>query len=268
MDSSTRIEQRKLKFSRSSAKRILDDPLKDESLISRGSSSNLLNLQRDQSAREQLLSRIKKLQDGHTFEHGLRKLREVTLSVFDENKQDPNFIALVHQVYQLSYEYFFKKQDFAKLGNLVFNPMFHNFPENSFFQQLYALYASHVESDLSKCISILTYDTPSHIPAQERQLIRLSSIYLANLESPSQWFYILSRLPKNQLQFLTSIPAFKHMKDRCFQYLKICYNQISLDYSLRSWFYGMIEESDIPNDWPLETIRGTQTLVFKGRRKT
>ncbi|GAV55777.1 hypothetical protein ZYGR_0AY01700 [Zygosaccharomyces rouxii] len=266
MDSTVRLEQRRLKFSKDAGKRIRDDPLSDKSLVSRG--SNLRILQEDQTAREQLLSRVKKLQDDHTLEHGLRKLREVVISVFDVNREDPRFIALVHKVYQLSYDYFFGRQDFLKLGNLVLSSMFHNFPGDPSFQQLYALYASHVELDLSKCISILTQVRRSSITVQERQLIRLSSIYLINLESPSQWFSILSRLPKKQVQFLTSIPAFQHMKDRCFQYLKICYNQITLDYVLGNWFYNMVGNADIPSDWPLETVGGVQTIVLKKRTKT
>lgn len=133
---------------------------------------------------------------------------------------------------------------------------------------MYALYVSHVESNLSKCISILTDFYRSRITVQERQLIRFSSIYLISLESPFQWFCILSRLPKKQAQFLPSIPAFQHMKDRCFQYLKICYNQITVDYVLNNYFYDMVGNSDIPADWSLETIGGVQTFVLKKRTKT
>ncbi|CAR29484.1 hypothetical protein ZYGR_0AD01660 [Zygosaccharomyces rouxii] len=266
MDPSTRLEQRRLKFSKDASKKILDDPLSDKSLISRG--SDLSILQKDQTAREQLLSRIKKSQDKHTVDHGLRKLREAIVSVFNDSRDDPTLIAFVYEVYQLSYDYFFREQDFTKLGNLVLNFMFQKFPADSHFQQLYALYSSHVESNLSKCISILANNRRPSITVQERQLIRLSSIYLINLESPSQWFFILSHLPRRQIQFLTSIAAFQHMKERCYKYIKTCYNQVTLDYVLDSWFYNMVGNSDIPNDWPLESIGGVQTLVLKRGTKT
>lgn len=79
MDSAAGLEQRRFKFSEDTSARITSDPLSDNSLINRG--SNLRILQKDQASREQLLSRIKKLQAERTFEHSLRRLGEVIISI-------------------------------------------------------------------------------------------------------------------------------------------------------------------------------------------
>lgn len=83
IDSAAGLEQRRLKFFENTSARITSDPLSDNLLVSRG--SDLRILPKDQTSREQLLSRIKKLQDERTFEQGLRKLRELIIMVFDEN---------------------------------------------------------------------------------------------------------------------------------------------------------------------------------------
>ncbi|CDF87550.1 BN860_08966g1_1 [Zygosaccharomyces bailii CLIB 213] len=261
-----RTEKRRLRFSQEARDAILRDPLRDGSLLSRSSTSSARELQTSQQAREQLLLLLQSQKDRVLLEHGLRKLREIIVSVFQECKDDTNFLKLVHKTYNMSYDFFLEDRQFHKLGAVVLNFMATNFPCSP-YRELYALHCSHVGSNLNECIKVLMGDPPSYkLDELHRQLILLSSIYVANMDSPSRWFQILMTLPTHLRKYLIAIPAYSHMRTRCLQHVRKCYNQISIDFLLKYWFHGMAIKSDIQHEWQAEVNCTSQMIVFRRRR--
>lgn len=262
----SQVEKRRLKFSQEARDAILQDPLRDVSLLSRCNAAGVQELQSSQLARESLLEQLRSQENLELLEHGLRKLREVIVSVFDEQESNRNFLELVHETYEMSYNLFMRQGQFYKLGVIVLSFMATKFPQ-SLYRQLYALHASHVANDLNKCINILVGNPPSYIlPESQRRLILLSSIYVERVDSPARWFEILVSLPARQRELLTAAPAFCTMQERCFQYVQKCYNQISVNFLLNHWFYNTASKADIPTEWQVEGP-DTQTLMLRQQRK-
>lgn len=262
----SRAEKRRLKFSQEARDAILRDPLRDGSLLSRSSTSSVRELQTSQQAREQLLLQLQSQKDRVLLEHGLRKLREIIVSVFQGCKDDISFLELVHKTYNMSYDFFLEERQFNKLGAVVLSFMATNFPCSP-YRELYALHSSHVGNNLNECIKVLAGDPPLYkLDKLHRQLILLSSIYVANMDSPSRWFQILMTLPTHLHKYLVAIPAYSHMRTRCLQHVRRCYNQISLDFLLNYWFHGMATKSDIQREWHAEVNHTSQMIVFRRRR--
>ena len=122
-----RAERRKAKFSEESRHRILNDPLKDRSLLSRSDRTSepdtLTSLRNNHRSRQELLARIKlrcgKDSKDELIGHGLRKLREVLVSIFESEKHDRIFLSFAREVHELSIEYYLNLAviDWARLNN-------------------------------------------------------------------------------------------------------------------------------------------------------
>lgn len=270
------LAKRQQKFSETARTKIINDPLRDTALLSRSASSNVKKLLATQQAREEFLKQLQleasqKPDNQAVLEHSLRKLREVIVSVYDENESDPKFLDFVTDVYKMSYNLYLSKREFSTLGGIVLNFMASKLPQLSEdYTTLYIIYLSHVEHNMDKCLSLImkgilggSVDSLSH------KLVRLSLIYENHTTCPSEWFQILKTFPSDSLlhKFLKASPAYLEMKQRCFQMVEKCYNQIPLDFLLNGWFHGFVLVSEISKNYQITTnSHGTQIIAFaKGK---
>lgn len=272
-------ETRKLlrlqKFSTTARDKIINDPLNDRALLSRSSSSSLEELLKSPEARDQLLNQLREISskseavNNSQLEHGLRKLREVIVSVYEQNKEDYAFLQTANDVYQLSYNYYLNKKDFGKLGNLVLKFMFTHLSSDSNreYADIYILHVSHNENDIGKCLELI--GRQATITNDARRLLGLSLIYSKRTECPSKWFQLLAEMPESSLayKFLKRSPAYSEMQTRCIAVVSKCYNQISVEFLLRQWFYGFLSPSEISQRCQTRTTSsGTQIIEFKRQR--
>ncbi|EDO17128.1 hypothetical protein Kpol_1025p49 [Vanderwaltozyma polyspora DSM 70294] len=282
-----RLEKRRLKFSKEASELILNDDLRDVALLSRSSKGNnntsLQRLKTDQEARWQLWRELEVLainnDNKSTLEHGLRKLREIIISIYDEFKQDEDFMNFTEKIYIKSYNLFLFSKEFGKLGGIVLNFMMTtNFMTHSSnglqYKMISVCHASHVDKNLDKSIK-MAFQMMKQEPAFEKQLrniIRLSLIYLESTESPNIWFEILSDFKVTFpliYQFLIETLSFKEIQTRTLQEVSKCYNQIPLQFLMSHWFHNLISQELIAENYKMEpSPSGIVTVFFKKRKQT
>lgn len=261
------------KFSTAARDKIINDPLNDRALLSRSSSNSVEELLRSSKTRNQLLNRLKNEDvNDSQLEHGLRKLREVIVSAYEQNKDDPSFQRDLLDVYQMSYEYYFIKKDYGKLGNIVLKFIFTHLREISAeyaeYADIYILHVSHNEFDMGKCLTLIR--SRNKIDDNTRKLLDLSLIFNNHTSCPSRWFELLAKMPESSLayQFLRDSPAYKEMQKRCFTIVSKCYNQISSEFLLRQWFHCLLSQSELSQHYQTTTTpRGDQIIVFKRSKR-
>ncbi|QLQ79818.1 hypothetical protein HG537_0C04670 [Torulaspora globosa] len=275
---STRL-RRLQKFSIEARDRIINDPLNDRALLSRSSSSSLDYLRSSVKAREELLEHIKAIwtQDNRTkdnqVEHGLRKLREVIISIFEQHNQDQEFILFTFDVYRLSYEYYHVKKEHHKLSNLVLASMVTNIPRNlvAEYAETYAICISHIERDTGKCLEFVNkWHSYGKLDDSYKRYVRMSMILNNRTESPEKWFELLKETPSSLLAYklLRSTSAFIEMRDRCFTTVSRCYNQISVNFLLHYWLHDFLDEPELKIHLKTKINHyGTEIIEFKRTRR-
>ena len=276
---SSRMEKRRQKFSSTRRDEIQNDLLGDVSLLSRsdGNNKQLEALKTDKERQIQLLEHIRKETDDSRIEHGLRKLREIIVSTFNQ-QDDPSFTEFVEQVYELSFDFFLRRKEWVKLGGIVLEFMQEHLPDlfiQKGYLETYIVYLSHIEHNLPKAITItLQY---SDIPILQ-DLIYMASIYNCNCAPPTQWFHTMRRceLQKGHthaydLLFLSG--TITEMQDRCFNIVCKAYNQLSWEFFEEYWLtsFPMAQtlKDRIENTYTVQlNSNGTRTIMLKKRKTT
>lgn len=279
-DDAQRKLRRLQKFSSTARDRIINDPLTDRALLSRSASSNLDGLLNSQRLREQLLQQLKAkrleaTKDDAQIEHGLRKLREVIVSVSEQHKSDSQFIKFSLDVYKMSYDFYLSKREYQKLGNLVLAFMATKLPSEltADYRVVYVLHLSHIENNMGKCIKMieLEYGRHGRIDDMLRKLLRLSLIYTNHTECPSEWFKLLASFPVGSpvYEFLRPSPAYAGMLKRCLVMVGKCYNQISTGYLLEGWLHNFLEKTELSHLYHIrQTPKGNEIIDFKEARRS
>lgn len=266
------MERRKLKFSEESLQRIRSDPLKNVGLLSRSNVDSIQELQQSQEERENLLLRLKHEESIERVTHGLRKLREVIISVFDNNKKDERFLRLVEETYLMSYENYLRKGDIYAIGGIVLEFIVEKLPEfakENQIVELHIIYLSHFDNNLEKCLqSIRKYN-----PKEKGELLNMSLLHCRNNSSLHYWFQDLIVIQKKQkltFELLHKSGKIKEMQLRCLLSLQMSYNQLSWEYFQSFWLASIPADplvfSKAKVDYNLtETSNGSKIMYFKQR---
>lgn len=280
LDEESKRIRRQQKFSSDAREKIINDPLRDRALLSRSNTASLNNLQKSPKARGELLEALRSIwshSDGSKnsqLEHGLRKLREVIISIYSKQKTDREFVRFSYQVYELSYEFYLSQKDYRKLGNLVLKFMVTNMPKNLIteYMDVYALFIAHIECDMGNCLQFVRnwMDLDNHFEGSTKRYVQMSVVFNNHTQSPDTWFKLLEDIPKDSLvyRFLKDSPAYTEMSERCLSTVSKCYNQISVDFLLRHWLHGFMVESELNKRFDTKlNAHGTHIIEFKRPRR-
>lgn len=279
MADSEKVRKRKEKFSDEVRSRILNDPLNDGALLSRleGIHGNIRVLQTDQEARIRFFKRIldiRKLDpESDQIAYGLRKLREIIISVYNLNKNDSSFVAFILKVFDVSVKYHVDRNEISKtLPSLQFvieTPELREF--GSRYEELvgcYILYTSHIDLNVEKSIQL---SSKLLVNSSYRNTCkRLALIYCCRSEPFSFWFSTVAQLSDSSLMktFLIALPAFEYIKEQTIVTISKCYNQLGLTFMEVGWFHNMFQnlEETVAKRWVVEqTIRSGKIVKFKQR---
>ena len=239
------MEKRIQKFSQASIDKIKGNHLKDVSLLSRsGRNSNLNGLLSNQQEREKLLQSIVHANNIEVKEHGLRKLREIIISVFKSQKNDPSFINLIKYCYQLTYDLFLEEKKYNQIGGIVFPFLIDNVPELAYtmgFVELYIIYLSHWEMNVLKSIDILKQYKMVLSKQEYQHLLRMALIFCQEVEPPNVWFQLLNFYKGNKLilDFLNETKIVQKVQFKCLTICQKSYNQLSFDVFQQLWIQNM-----------------------------
>lgn len=266
------MDRRKQKFSKESTEKIRNNFLLDVSLLSRQQNAKdftkLLNLQ---SERDKLLFQIQDCSNDELIEHGLRKLREVVVAIWDSNKDDPIFIHFVQNVYVESYNFFLRVNKINMIGNIVLEFLVKNLPQfakERGFLTIYILYVSHVEMDINKSILVML-----NFDFWEENLINLATFYCIRKTKPDKWFQILTENYINDqlvIEFLEVTGKITELQERCLTVCSKSYNQLSLNAFNQIWLHNYplnsIIETKIIKSFSLQTTTDDVKVIhFKQR---
>ncbi|CAB4256746.1 similar to Kazachstania africana KAFR_0F03500 hypothetical protein [Maudiozyma barnettii] len=264
---STPLERRKLKFSNTTRDEIRNDLLKDVALLSRsqGPNQQLESLKTDATKRVQLLSQIKEETDDSNIEHGLRKLREIIVSMMSDGGHDNQLLTFAEEVYIMSYAFFLRRKEWGKVGGIVLEfakDNLHDLFYERGFLEVYILYLSHLEHNLTKCIDMILQGQKYNIIKIHTALLRLSVIYCDETSPPTLWFRILqeSQLKEKYpqaYQLLEYSGKIAEMQERCFNIIKVSYNQISWQYLEEDWLLGIPMNENLRS-----TIENTYLIIM------
>lgn len=274
MSSLTAMERRKQKFSQDSINKIKGNYLLDASLLSRSQrDSNLNILLTDQTEREKFLTQIKETDSLNLREHGLRKLREIIVSIFESHKNDLKFIQLVKESYQLSYNLFLNQKKFNQIGGIVLSFLVENISDlanDMGFLQLYILYLSHWEHDILK--SIDTLQRYKHLISNNEYkcLIQLCLTFCEGTNPPNEWFQLINYYKDNKLimEFFTKTDIILQVQKKCLTMCQKSYNQLSSEVFNDLWLSNTPLESEVEQtartSFLFETLaNGSEMIYFK-----
>lgn len=274
MSSLTAMERRKQKFSQESINRIKGNYLLDATLLSRShQDSNLNILLTDQTEREVFLAQIKETNSLDLKEHGLRKLREIIVSIFESHKDDHKFTQLIKECYQLSYNLFLNQKKFNQIGGIVLSFLVENMSDlakDLGFLQLYILYLSHWENDILKSIDTLQRYRDL-VPNEEYNcLMQLCLTFCQGTNPPNEWFQLLNYYKNNKLimEFFTKTSIISQMQNNCLAMCQKSYNQLSSEVFNDLWLNNIPLESELEqtarNSFAFETLsNGSEMMYFK-----
>lgn len=276
-----RLRLRKEKFSSKARAAILNDPLKDRALLSRmsGNHEGIQELQQNEDSREEFWKTImlKYEQDpgSDLISHGLRKIREVIVSIFQSHLSDERFLNFTLEVSTTSLDYYLDKGDISNIficlefALYTLRPVMEYKHHLDEFSACYALYVSHVDNNIEKSLRLSTEylkDTEYYQTCNN-----LSMIYCTRCYPPSKWFKIVSELLHGSLlrRFIMALPSFELMKENTLALVGKCYNQIPLIFLENGWFAGMFNniEDTVSRRWDIETKpSGNRVVIFKKRK--
>ncbi|CCF58946.1 hypothetical protein KAFR_0F03500 [Kazachstania africana CBS 2517] len=233
------LERRRKKFSKETRDRLINDPLLDAALLSRSKNIFLKNLQQDQQQREQLLAKLKAEERSDVLDHGLRKLREIIVSIFDSNNNDVGFVRFVEEVYTTSFEFFLSNNQFQKMGPIlkfIVDNLVHIACYAEYFEA-YIVYISHIQNDLSSSLKLIKGKDALR---QYNDAMLLSLIYGCSIDSPHTWFKLLMEKHYNKddslmYRMLLKAGKIEEMQLRVINIIKVSYNQISMAFLKDFW---------------------------------
>lgn len=143
----------------------------------------------NQQERGKLLQNIIHANNIKVEEHGLNKLRGISISVFESQKNDPSFIYLIKSCYQLIYDLFLEeKKKYNQKCGIVFPFFIDIVSELTYtmgFMELYIICLSHWETNILKSIDILKQYKIVSSKQVYQHLLRMVSIFCQKVESPS-----------------------------------------------------------------------------------
>lgn len=266
-----RLERRRQKFSEETRDNILNSPLRDEALLSKSTNAGIESLVASQDLREKFLCQLKH-KNADQREHGLRKLREIIVSIYDQNKSDRSFVEQAYEVYKMSYDFYLQKRDFNKVANLVLSFMVTHLPLDMTveYAEINIISLSHVTRDMDMCIRSVRDMAHGSTPSELlNSLLEMSVIYMYQTSSPRRWFKILSAFDTESpiYSYVTRSKAFMEMRRRNFEQIAKCYNQIPVGFLIDRWFSNMITADEVRSlhDF-VTTPNGAEVIVFKKRR--
>lgn len=275
------MERRRLKFSNAKRDEIQNDLLKDVALLSRsqGTNKQLESLKTDSNKRDQLLSQIKNHTNDSDIEHGLRKLREIIVSILPDSRSDKDLLLFVEDVYITSYEFFLRRKEWGKIGGIALEFIkdnLHDLYYKKGFLQVYVLYLSHIENNLSKSMEETLKLDSNKYNDENMYLVDLSVVYCMNTQPPNRWFKLLqqSQLQKQYpraYELLLESGKIKEMQDRSFEIVKVSYNQLSMQTFERQWLLQTRINNHLRNEIEStyvirENKDGTNTMLLKQRK--
>lgn len=272
-------ERRKQKFSQESINKIRENHLRDSALLSRSDNNSALEkLLSDQSERNKLLNEIKETDSKNLKEHGLRKLREIIVSKFEEYKDNSEFNKFVKETYRLSYDLFLKEGRFNQIGGIIFTFLTDKLPETAYelgFLQLYIIYLSHHERDSLKAIHVLQIHKNIFTKEEFHHLLQMCIIFCHEIQPPNKWFQLLEHYKGNKIiwEFLYKTKIISQVQQRCLDICQKSYNQLSLMVFKEMWLQNIPLETEIENSarnsFLFETLsNGSEMIYFKKRPVT
>lgn len=277
------MERRRKKFS--SGNRGGLNPREDIGLLSRSSgasSASLEALQGSQIQRVQFLRQLKQENDPELLGYGLRRLREIIVSVFHTNRHNTDFISFLGEVYSLSYQVFLSQAEYVKCGNIVLSFLVEHVPQwaaRHGYLAAYIIYLSHFERDLSKAISEYyryKYIVTSTKDYLANDLVKLSVLYNEQSGLPKEWFQIVnsekftSRYPL-AYDLLRSSGKICEVQLRCISTCTISYNQIPLEFLETGYLCGYPLEDEVLKEihakYSVEKRgEGREIIMFRRRK--
>ncbi|BAO38502.1 hypothetical protein KLMA_20044 [Kluyveromyces marxianus DMKU3-1042] len=245
MDSKERLERRRAKFSEQRRQELLNDPLQDKGLLSRGlsdpsatdssSDSNAMTrLMNHQKYRDQLFEEIKQLPaSDERVEHGLRKLREIIISIRKREHHDPPFLKFTDEVYIYSANYYLDQEhiDWTKLLGVLSA----NSTSSKEFLTCKTLYHSIELREHTHSIQAITLS--SHL--FEHPALCKNIILSCALDNPHQWFTTLAQFKDHSpflYKFLSRLPYHRKSINEIIKTISKSYRQLSLEYISQFWF--------------------------------
>lgn len=250
-----RIERRKAKFSDASRINILSDPLKDKALLSRSDagaeSISIANLKGSAEARKRLFKEIKERWNENNEDpliaHGLRKLREIIISLYRSLKNDPSFISFAYEVNVTSINYSLVSEPRAwkdLINSLEF--LSTQLSQKALCDEYvagYVVYQAIESQSFSQGLHLLY--TKMHLNNQKK----VSKFYepcKSILESClkgvcDEWFAIISQLEKEGFlfKFLTALPLNEKLIDQAVETLSKAYKQAPKTFLQYSVFHSL-----------------------------
>ncbi|CDO94664.1 unnamed protein product [Kluyveromyces dobzhanskii CBS 2104] len=272
-----KLERRRSKFSEQRRQELLNDPLKDKSLLSRSTAGNetmiMTKLKKDQTARDQFFCQIQDLArtkdaDDELLEHGLRKLREIIVSVYDDQKHDLRFIYSIKDVYSFSIEFYLQKSpvNWTKLASIL-EAMVQRVSTSAdckVYASALTLYEAIETQQHSRALQKIR-ENPGHYwdPASCRMLIE--SCATSNYH---QWFCTLSSIPNDSILFklTTSLPYHDDAVNDMLLTISRAYNQLSMAYLTEFWFHSVPIanlKSSISSRWTISQTNDDVIIKFK-----
>ncbi|CAL9728890.1 hypothetical protein MOUN0_F01046 [Monosporozyma unispora] len=274
MSSLTAMERRKQKFSQDSINKIKGNYLLDATLLSRSQGdSNLGSLMTNQTEREKFLTQIKETDSTNLKEHGLRKLREIVVSIFNSQRNDSRFIQLMKECYQLSYALFLDQKKFNQIGGVVLPFLVENLPKLATemgYLQLYILYLSHWKKDILKSIDCLLKYKSLILSEEFTCLMQLSLTFCERTNPPSEWLKLLAFYKDNKdiMNFFSKTNIILQVQNNCLTMCQKSYNQLSLIVFKELWLQNIPLESEVEEkargSYLFETLsNGSEMIYFK-----
>ncbi|KAG0657482.1 hypothetical protein C6P44_004643 [Monosporozyma unispora] len=268
------MERRKQKFSQDSINKIKGNYLLDATLLSRSQGdSNLGSLMTNQTEREKFLTQIKETDSTNLKEHGLRKLREIVVSIFNSQRNDSRFIQLMKECYQLSYALFLDQKKFNQIGGVVLPFLVENLPKLATemgYLQLYILYLSHWKKDILKSIDCLLKYKSLILSEEFTCLMQLSLTFCERTNPPSEWLKLLAFYKDNKdiMNFFSKTNIILQVQNNCLTMCQKSYNQLSLIVFKELWLQNIPLESEVEEkargSYLFETLsNGSEMIYFK-----
>lgn len=249
-DEKARIARRKAKFSEQRRQELLDDPLKDKSLLSRSTADNettvMMRLKTNQTVRDQMFVQIQELarsgnSDDEVIEHGLRKLREIIVSIYHSEKRNDEFMNSVKNVYIYSIEFYLGRRpvNWTKLVNILeaFVRKVSGVLECKEHGSALVLYEAIEQQQYGRSLQIIQgHEKQLWDPVLCRLIVKSCATDNFHL-----WFYALSKLDDKTFlyKFLITLPYHEQAVHTVLNIISRSYHQLTLAHITEFWFQSV-----------------------------
>ncbi|AAS53858.2 AFR487Cp [Eremothecium gossypii ATCC 10895] len=266
-----RQARRRAKFSDAARTAILGDVLADRGLLSRaGSATAALDaLRTDAGARARLLDEVRALhsQDptAELVGHGLRKLREVLVSV-RASAGDARARELAQETFELSVQYYVDTENWPYAAScLEYLAGAAAGDRAAQHVSCLALYRALMDRDPAAALDLIR----AHCAARPHLFAAcIDAIALSG--QPVLWYAAAARLPAPVRAFVLRLPAAQRLQEDALLVLGRAYNQLPLEFVERACFceLGCRLQEELARRWAIATgPAGQKTVYFKRRRE-